>query len=185
MLRILCFHSGCELKEVSLHHSSTTACWAPAATRFSVLLPALLSDHVDRLPQSVYLVNFMTYLTGGNTTELHIKKKGQLPPHPASIQLLITLVKNQMAILIRAHFTVKLFPEFTLLFRKAMGISVFITVVTLKLSNNEKSWALKDLFFKCVSALSAWNLLSGQTGKHKVSSFCKVRSFTLMFRYYL
>lgn len=92
MLRILCICSGCELKEVSPYRSPATACRAPAAARFNVLLPALLSDHVGRLPQSVHLVNFMTYLTGGNTTELHIKKKEQIPPHPASIQLLITLV---------------------------------------------------------------------------------------------
>lgn len=40
--------------------------------------------------------------------------------------------KNQTAILIKAQFTVKLFPELTSLFRKAVRISVFITVVALK-----------------------------------------------------
>lgn len=73
---------------LSHHFLLSTSCHKVQCTSPS----ALLSDHVGRLPQSVYLVNFMTYLTGGNTTELHIKKKEQIPPHPASIQLLITLV---------------------------------------------------------------------------------------------
>lgn len=75
----------------------------------------------------------MTYLTGGNTLNYNDKMEGQIPPHPASIQPLISLcAKNQMAVLIQAQVTVNLFPDFTPLFKKAVRISVVIIVVTLK-----------------------------------------------------
>ena len=149
------------------------ACWAPAATRL-ITSPPPPKIFLGKLPQSVWLDRRSYDIPDRwkhNWTTM-IKMEGQIPPYPASTQSLISLcAKNQMAILIKAEFTVKLFPEFTPLFRKAVRISVFITVVTLK-------QFLKILYVhECFACLKS---ASGQTEKDTVSTFCKSQ---VMFTY--
>lgn len=81
--------------------------------------------------------------------------------------------KKQTAILIKAQFTVKLFPELTPLFRRAVRISVFITVVILK-------QFLKILFvhqcFACMKS-AQWSDWKG----YSIYRSQKPGQFTLMY----